>query len=121
MSYHTSERTGPEGRVDSNNHKPYLKTHNGWGELRNGQMMTSRWNEDTVIGSTTPDSFHRGSRSLPAQCGPANIKGMTNLAMWTLSIAFHYNPGYRVIELHILMKIHLENGVPLLQHNLIPP
>ena len=54
-------------------------------------MMMTRWNENTVIGSTTPGSSRRGSRSLPRQCGPAQIQGTTSLAMWTTSIAFHYN------------------------------
>ena len=53
--------------------------------------MMTRLNENTVIGSTTPGSSRRGSHSLPTQCGPANMQGMTSLAMWTTSIAFHYN------------------------------
>ena len=47
-------------------------------------MRMMRWNEDTILGCTTPDdetiigsttpgSSHRGSHSLPAQYGPGKI------------------------------------------------
>ena len=67
---HTSERRGRGGRADSSNRKPYLETHNGgsWAGLM------AKWNADKIIGSTTPGSSHRGSRSLPGQCGPENMR-----------------------------------------------
>ena len=58
----------------------------GWAMSDDDKM-----DEDTIIGSTTPGSSRRGSHSLPTQCGPENMQGMTSLAMWTTSIAFHYN------------------------------
>ena len=58
--------------------------------------------------------------------------GADGLAMWTTrSMAFHYNHRPASVDKNTWLQsytlivfqweVHLENGVPLLQHNLVPP
>ena len=119
---HTSERIGRGGRADSSNRKPYLETHNGGSWAR----LMAKWNEDKIIGSTTPGSSHRGSRSLPGQCGPANMRyswsSHVNNKYYNQPASAEENTWLQSCTLFgFQYEVHLENGVPLLQHNLIPP